>query len=94
MGDVYDFFSKKKVNQPRSSKLSERYIQCLERASEIGFCDCQLCTDKLILSERLYAIVKYLCKDYKQKTGHELYIADAFEMLLIVVARLKNELID
>ena len=92
MADIYDIFSKKQIKQPRATTYRKRYIECLKRIEENGVCDCDLCKDKKILSNRLFDIVRYLSKDYTEKTGKELYVADALEIVLIVAAKLKKEI--
>ena len=92
MGDIYNIFSKQKVDQPRPTVFVERYKQCLKRSEELGYCDCGLCIDKAAMSIRLLNIVGYLCKDYTNKTGTELYVADAMEMVLTVAQQLKKEI--
>lgn len=92
MADIYDIFTKKKVDQPRPTTFHVRYKQCLKRIETNGSCDCQLCQDKKDMSKRLFDIVRYLCKDYKEKTGQDLYVADALEIVLTVAAKLKNHI--
>ena len=93
MGDVYNIFSKKKVDQPRPTDFSQRYKQCLVRSSENGYCDCEICLDKIQMSNRLFDIVRYLCVDYKERTGKDLYVADALEVVLNVVVKLKTKVV-
>jgi len=93
MGDVYDFKSKKKIDQPRSPSYRERFRQCLEKAQANGYCDCDICKDKIDISNKYYDILTYLCKDYEENTGKDLYLADALEIALIVSLRLKNDIL-
>lgn len=92
MADIIDIFSKKKVDQPRSTNYVERYKQCIKRVEENGQCDCDLCQDKKTIAVKLYKIVKYLAKDYTQKTGKELYLTDILEIVLAVVLKLKKQI--
>lgn len=92
MADIIDIFSKKKVENPRSTNPIERYKQCLKEAEKNGTCECDLCRDKKLMAKRLYKIVRYLAKDFTEKTGKELYVTDMLEIVLTVVLKLKNQI--
>lgn len=93
MGDLYNFFTKKKMEESRNLGYYERSKICASNIKTNGACECATCKDKLYLSKRLFDIVRYLCKDYKENTGRDLYIADALEIVLSVAASLKIEIL-
>ena len=93
MGDVYDLFTKKKVEKPKTISYSARSKHCLKNIQQFGKCECEYCVDKKKLSDRLFDITRYLCKDYTDKTGKELYVADALEIVLTVAGRIKTDIL-
>lgn len=98
MADVYDFFSKKKLVEEREKRenVPKGYLartkNCLQNMKDNGYCDCRICVDKAILAEKLYNIATYICVDYSDNTGRELYVADCLEILLTAAGRMKKEI--
>jgi hypothetical protein len=92
MADIYDLFSKKKVEVKVPLAYSERLKICLKNIEQAGLCDCEMCLDKGDLTKKLYHIIRYMCKDYTERTGKELYMADALDIVLAVAKRLKDQL--
>ena len=94
MGDIYSIKTKKKIKQPRSPNYQERFKQCLIRTNEKGTCDCELCKAKVAMTNRMYGVLQYLCRDYEEKTGNKLLVADAFEIATALTLRIRNEILN
>ena len=92
MTDIIDIFTGETIEEPRSVHATQRILQCIERAEEIGYCDCSVCKDKRILANRMVKLVRYLCQDYTERTGKELYVVDAMDILATVMEKLKRDI--
>ena len=92
MSDVIDIFTKKPVKDSEGKTFFDRYKKCLAQVALHGECHCDLCEDKKIMASRLHDITMYLCMDYKDKTGEQLYYPDALEIVLIAAELLKSEI--
>lgn len=94
MGNLYDLFTKKKIEKSKPLTYNARIKECLRNIESVGKCECEYCVDKKILSNRLFDITRYLCKDYTDKTGKELYVADALEIVLTVAGKIKTDILN
>jgi len=99
MDNLYNIFNKKKITKseiPKPPKSEENFLDrfknCLLNAEKNGYCDCDICEDKVQLSNKLFDIVRYLCKSYTEETGNKMYVADALEIVLVVATKLKDEI--
>jgi len=99
MDNLYNIFSKKKITESEvpapfksPENFLERFKQCMLTAEKEGYCDCDICVDKVHLSNKLFDIVRYLCKNYTEETGNKMYVADALEIVLVVATKLKTEI--
>lgn len=105
MDNLYNIFNKKKIEateiptipapEPEKTEITtflERFKKCMVRAEKEGYCDCDICLDKVDMSNKLFDIVRYLCKNYTETTGNKMYVADALEIVLVVAGKLKTEL--
>ena len=94
MADIIDIFSKKKNEKKDNpdANFFDRFVKCLKEIEDKGACSCKLCVSKKDMARRLFSVVMYLCKEYELENNEKLYMADAFEISLLVAELLKREL--
>ena len=79
--NVIDFFTKKPYVPP--IEYAKRNNNCLNVYKTTGkLCTCEICKAKKDIIERLVVISNYLCLDYIQKTGNDLYFGDWYQIVL------------